>query len=280
MPSIFSKSLSKSAVTRLRSAHAFKAMLRDSLNLHAPSLEDEVQPTDVPSLTIPDSPFVDDDDLSSLEWPRDGFEDIDLDEDDTQCYTRQRCDSAATIKPEPRASPSKKKSKRSSSNHRVASGESRRSLKRSHSSRNLLPELGEDGSVEKQNVDDSEPDWSEDMPGINFTASTRADGVTTLNFPKASGTPACTSAGVEDFAHLSEFIVHEEYSAKMLDGLYNSIFAGIRVRQRFDLSINFKTRHVELWDVANFKYAASPSSTSDTYNPDIVPSLLQDSTRR
>ena len=162
-----------------------------------------------------------------------------------------------------RSSPPKKKAKRSSSKRRVASGESRRSLKRSHSSRNLLPELGEDGQAGKQNLDDSEPDWSEDMPGLNFTASTRADGVTTLSFPKASCTPACTSAGAEDFAHLSEFIAHEEYSAKMLDGLYNSIVAGIRVRQRFDLSINFKTRHVELWDVANFQYATSPFSTSD-----------------
>lgn len=258
MQSLFSSSLSASAVTRLRSAYALKAMLRDSLNLNlnTPSLEGDAQPEKMASSTIPEPPFADESELFSLQWPCVG-EDIDLD-DYAPPRPRQRQDSAAstaTLKTgsdesntQVSESSPKKRSKRSASKHRVVSSGGKRSLKRSHSSRNLRP--NEEVHVEKQGTDDSEPDWSEDIPGLKFTASETADGVTSLNFQRSPP----TAAEVKQLAELNEFIAQEEDHAKMLDGLYNTVVCGIKVRQRFDVSINFKTKHVELWDVANFQY--------------------------
>ena len=288
MPPIFSKSLSQAAATRLRSAHAIKAMLRDSLNIYDPKSEDgDSHPTDMPQSTAtPATPFISDDELLSLDFPRDGFEDVDLDDDEPPYRTRKRHDSAAsiaTIIPATRPAPSppkdKKKIRRTSSAWRVSSSkDGRRSLKRSHSSRNLLLELGEDDNSQvdsEQQVEDEEDDWSDEMPGLKLTTSTRADGVTTLNFSKASSTralslPAATAstAGADDLAHLSEFIAQEGYSARMLDSLYNTVVAGVRVRQRFDLSVNFKTRHIELWDVVNFKCVLSLLFTSESAETD------------
>ena len=283
MPSVFSKSLSQAAATRLRSANAIKAMLRDSLNIYAPKSEDDSHPTDMPQSTAtPATPFISDEELLSLDFPRDGFEDVDLDDDEPPYRTRKRHDSAAsiaTIIPATRPAPSppkdKKKIRRTSSAWRVSSSkDGRRSLKRSHSSRNLLLELGEDGDHiqvdSEQQVEDVEEDWLDEMPGLKLTTSTRADGVTTLNFSKASNTRAlslptatASTAGADDLVHLSEFIAQEGYSARMLDSLYNTVVAGVRVRQRFDLSVNFKTKHIELWDVVNFKCVLSLLFTSE-----------------
>ena len=288
MPSVFSKSLSQAAATRLRSANAIKAMLRDSLNIYAPKSEDDSHPTDMPQSTATTAtPFISDEELLSLDFPRDGFEDVDLDDDEPPYRTRKRHDSAAsiaTIIPATRPAPSppkdKKKIRRTSSAWRVSSSkDGRRSLKRSHSSRNLLLELGEDGDHiqvdSEQQVEDVEEDWLDEMPGLKLTTSTRADGVTTLNFSKASNTRAlslptatASTAGADDLVHLSEFIAQEGYSARMLDSLYNTVVAGVRVRQRFDLSVNFKTKHIELWDVVNFKCALSLLFTFESAETD------------
>ena len=74
------------------------------------------------------------------------------------------------------------------------------------------------------------------------------DGVTALAFPPA---PAFPSAA--DLAHIRALLAQEAYAARMLDGLYDTAAAGAgagagaRGRQRFDVSLNFQTRHVELW---------------------------------
>ncbi|KAH9931352.1 uncharacterized protein B0H18DRAFT_1209027 [Fomitopsis serialis] len=231
-----------SATSRLKSAHAMKEKLRDSLNLTlhlAPPLTEPEPEPDLDKMTFPLPPTSDpqeekDGDLGL--WTEEDEENMNVDGDEGG-HPRARCNSGASVATIKGSKPGK----RLAIKPRAVSAK-KKGLKRCHSSRNIKLEVdlesdlgGHNSAV--RNLDSQ--DGFADVEGKSVVSRTPTAGDGDASVWSAKS-PAIKALIADDA---------EEADPGFLTRVSGLLMGDLQPHDRFDVSIKVKAKHIVMWDV-------------------------------
>lgn len=235
-----SRPLSAPTLNRLKSAHAIKEMLRNSLNFDRTSPEPEVMSFPLPTSDLPPDDATD-------PWL---FEDENVEEYGSG-YTRSRCNSGASVATiqgaeNPTACQVSGSKKKTSSKHRASPTKRKGSLKRCHASRNLRLGYDVGHNDDHNDGDPNDPDGDGLSHPQGDDLSLQEDG---LKSSVSSGKPA-NRLSASEFNEILDLIADEEEAGNgLMSKIADSVFGSLRLHERFEVSVKMKTRHVVMWDV-------------------------------